>query len=740
MRHKFIIFLILTTLALSSCSKGNVNDRFEAKLESAKKYVEQEKFAEARIELQTAIDLKPEEAEGYYQLAEVLIRLSDYGRALENYNSAINFNPNHTSARVHLASLQLIAKQYEQAEANLKHVINLEPNNNDATILMANFIAKGPQKNIDSARKLLNSVLERDPNNVAAIGSLGHLELFAENAAIAEEYFVKGLKLEPKNQGLQMAIADLYARQGRLDEAQEALSKLVASNPAQTNLKYVLGEFFLKRGLNENALEQYEQIINQDPKNHSVRDRLYDMYLARREFDKAKGLTSDLEKKLANDPVLNYFQGRDAELNGNPGKALELYQKTILASNAFAPAFRKVGTIEVDTGKISEGIEHLLQALSIDNGDIGARLTLARTMLLKNDIGAAKNHVEEVLKRYPRQLGANIIRADIALIEGEVSKARKVYQFLVENYPSIPSGYFKLGLLEEKEGHLDEAIKQYEKTLEFDAEILGPGRRIVLCMHEQKKTTNDMISKLTVYRDKSKNSKGEYDVLIGSILVADNSIPNRLELARQRFQSALEVNPNLIGAYFALGGIDAMSGDLKSAISNYVKLIEKNPNHLPTRMLLALTYEREEQFEKASEQYKKILEISPRFGPAANNLAYLLLEQTKNGDLNEALRLAELAKEELPRESSVTDTLAWVHYKKGNSRAALPLLLEAIRVNKEAEGNQPVNPEILYHLALVQADVGDKDEAKRTIKIAIDRAGDKHPLYSKMKKLSDTLN
>lgn len=738
MRNTFI-FLLLLVCTVTSCSKGSVDERFQSKLTSAKKYVEEEKFAEARIELQSAVDLKPEDPEGYYQLAEVQIRLGDYGRALENYNSAINFNANHTEARIHLASLQLIAKQYEQAEANLNHVLSLQPTNSDAIILKANFLAKGPQKNTEEARKLLNSVVEREPNNVAAIGSLGHLELVAENAQVAEEYFVRGLKLEPNNQGLQMALADLYARQGRLDEAQESLTKLVNANPSQTSLKYVLGEFFLKRGLNDNALEQYEQIVKQDAKNHDVRDKLYDMYLARKEFDKAKALTSELETKLPSDPVLIYFKGRNSELDDNMNQALEFYQKAILASNSFAPAFRKVGAMEIEMGKTAEGVEHLTQALAIDPSDIGSRLALAKTMLLKNDIGTAKNHVEEVLKRYPRQLGANIIRADIALIEGESTKARKVYQFLVENYPNIPSGYFKLGLLEEKEGHLDEAIRQFEKTLEFDTDILGPGRRIVLCMHEQKKSTNDMISKLTVFREKSKNNKGEFDVLIGSILVADNSIPNRLDLARQRFQSALEVNPNLIGAYFALGGIDAMSGDLKSAIVNYEKLIEKTPDHLPTRMLLALTFEREEQFVKAAEQYKKILEISPRFAPAANNLAYIILEQTKNGDLNEALRLAELAKEELPRESSVTDTLAWVHYRKGNARAALPLLMEAIRVNKEAEGNQPVNPEILYHLALVQNDLDNKDEARKTIQIAIERAGDKHPLYVKMKKLSDSI-
>ena len=53
-------------------------------------------------------------------------------------------------------------------------------------------------------------------------------------------------------------------------------------------------------------------------------------------------------------------------------------------------------------------------------------------------------------------------------------------------------------------------------------------------------------------------------------------------------------------------------------------------------------------FAQAKAAYEKVLELNPRFGPAANNLAYLYSEY--GGDKEKALALAQRAKEELPED------------------------------------------------------------------------------------------
>lgn len=722
-----------------SCSSGSNDEKFDAKIESAKKYIEAEKYQEARIELQTAIDLKPLEAEGYFQLAEVMLRLGDYGKALENYTSAINYDASHFKARLHLASLQLIAKQYEYADSNIQNILDNDPNNRDALVLKANLIFIGPRKNPEQAKEILKKVLDKNPDFVAAIGSLAHIMVAEENLTDAEELFLKAKKLEPQNQAVQIALTDIYARQGRLHETEESLKDLVTKNPEHTGFKYVLGDFFLKRGLSDNAIEQYGNILAKTPELHEARDKLYELYVGRGQADKAKALTQDLIKDAPNSAMIPYFQGRDELLDSNFPKALEFFKQSIVNAPNFAPAFKSTGILELTMGHVKEGIQHLEQALNIDKNNIEARYALARVKLNQNDIETAKLHVTKIIEQYPKHLSANVIRADIALLENDYLRAAKVYDFLRENYPNLPVGYFKSALLEEKRGNLKQAIEYYKKTLSFDLEAMNPGKRMALCMSKNGASTSEIVAELKSIKDSVERTKGEYDMLIGSVIASDPKIADRFEQAKNYFKSAISHNPNLINAYFALGGIDAVTGNLDEAIDNYNKFLQQHPNHLPTRMLLALTLEQQKKFAESVEQYTKILEVNPRFGPAANNKAFLLSEEIKDGDLNEALRLAQIAKEELPREASVADTLGWAHYKKGSHRAAVTLLQEAYDLSKEQEPNLPVNPEILYHLAEVKKALGEKVEAKKYVDEALKTMNENHPKYANIKALGSSL-
>lgn len=706
------IFLLvgLSLLALPGCSCEDPEIKFQRLMEEATQYFEKKDYKSARISLLAAVELQPKNPDAYFKLAETQVHLGQLGQAVDNYNATINYNPDHRDARIHLASIMLAARQFELSENHISYVLEKNPEDLEALIVKANLETAGPRRNAKEAKKILAKVLKKDPENVSALASFAQAELVSENAKSAEEYFNKALKVDPENKALQMALADLYARQGRLDEAQKSLTALVESNPEQSGLRYIFGEFLLRRGQADRALTQYEETIKTEPTRHAARDRLYDMYLARKKPEKAKALTKSLIEVLPDNPGIHYFEGRDLELEGKREEALAKFIQTIKVMNNFAPAFRRTGLIEMQLGQTREAVEHLNQTLAIDSADVGARLALARHWYLNRELEQATEQVEQILARYPRQFGANLLRADIALLEGDLDIARKVYEFFVDAFPKNPNASFKMGLLEERSKNFEKAREWYKKTLKFDTKVLPPARRYALLTARFKKIP-EVIAEIEGFRTNSKKSKGSYDLLLGTLAIANPQDDKRFDTAKKYFERALEEDSSLVGAYAGLGALASRSGDSSEAIVNYKKLLENNPNHLPTRMLLAATYERGQEGKEAVEQYRKILKISPRFGPAANNLAYLLAEKVKGGDLNEALKYAQIAKEELPQEASVTDTLAWIHYKQGNARVALALLEEAVEMEREARDK--VNPEILYHLAVVRKDTGNTAGAKK---------------------------
>ena len=105
-----------------------------------------------------------------------------------------------------------------------------------------------------------------------------------------------------------------------------------------------------------------------------------------------------------------------------------------------------------------------------------------------------------------------------------------------------------------------------------------------------------------------------------------------------------------------------------------------------------------------------MLELSPKHPLAANNLASNLSDT--GGNLDEALKFAQIAREAAPEDPNVGDTLGWIYYKKGLVDTAYPLISDAARKLKN-------NAVIRYHHGMVLAKKGKKKEAAAELNAAL---------------------
>ena len=96
--------------------------------------------------------------------------------------------------------------------------------------------------------------------------------------------------------------------------------------------------------------------------------------------------------------------------------------------------------------------------------------------------------------------------------------------------------------------------------------------------------------------------------------------------------------------------------------------------------------------------YEAILKLNPRFAPAANNLAWILVEQ--GGNLDVALSHAQTAREQQPNDPHIADTLGWIYYKKNAYLLAVNLLKEAVE-------KLPNEPDVHFHYGMAQYKNGD---------------------------------
>jgi tetratricopeptide (TPR) repeat protein len=88
----------------------------------------------------------------------------------------------------------------------------------------------------------------------------------------------------------------------------------------------------------------------------------------------------------------------------------------------------------------------------------------------------------------------------------------------------------------------------------------------------------------------------------------------------------------------------------------------------------------------------------------------MLADQDK--DMNEALNLARLAKESLPNDPNVMDTLGWVYYKKGLYDSAIAEFTDCLE-------KMPDNATVIYHLGMAYYQKGDLEKARMELKKAL---------------------
>ncbi len=105
------------------------------------------------------------------------------------------------------------------------------------------------------------------------------------------------------------------------------------------------------------------------------------------------------------------------------------------------------------------------------------------------------------------------------------------------------------------------------------------------------------------------------------------------------------------------------------------------------------------------------MQRDPDFAPALNNLAWLYAE--KGGNIDMALGLAQRAKSRVPDNPSITDTLAWIEYRKGLYDSATRSFESLVRSNPKVAVYR-------YHLGMALIKSGRVAEGRASLRQALD--------------------
>jgi tetratricopeptide (TPR) repeat protein len=749
-RCKSLRFLPVLLLALSACTRDPkvLAQRY---LDNGNKFFAKGKFKEASIMYRSALLKDLRFGEAYYRLGLTDLKLGAYSDAVQKLRRAVELEPNNSDAPSKLADLYLLAASRDrQNSAELvkdasqlaDKLLAQNPNSFDGHRLRGQLALLPKDRDVQAAIKEFAAANQTNPLQPDLC--LSYVQaLILNNQGPEAEKLARDVIAKEKNYAPMYDILYYqYARQNKLDQAEQVLQLKTQNNPKNASylLQLATHYYLVKR---RDDMESVVRQMNDEKAFPDGRLLVGDFFFFRlREFDRARQQYEDAMKVFPKDKAV--YQKRLVELYASTGKNPEANQllATILKDNPKDnDAIAMRATLMLTSGdrnQISTAVNDLQGLVTKTPTNHMLRYNLARSLAAKGETAQAQLQLEEAIKIRPDFTAARELLARLYMLKGDNPKALKAADDLIAIDPNNLQGHLvrsnallNLQDRDKAQQELELIVKAYPQNAEarFQTGALA-------LMEKDYKKANQIFSDL--YKSNPKDSRG----LVGVVetLAAQDHLPEAIAQLEQAvraepdhrdlkmalgnlyvrakqydrgieiFKAELDKDPKSHDLLFKLAETNRLKGDSNLAMDYFRRASEAAPGDARSLLQLGILMDGTGRSDQAEPIYEQVLKLDPSQAVALNNLAYLKAEH--GVDLESALSMAQRARQAAPKSPQIADTLGWIYIRKNLSE-------EAIRIFKDVTAQEPNNPAFHYHYGMALLQKGDRASAKRELDAAM---------------------
>jgi putative PEP-CTERM system TPR-repeat lipoprotein len=671
----------------------------------ADEYFDSQTYDLAEIEYINALRINSEDSHALARLGIIYLNEGRPRQAYTLLSSAIKAKPDNMEAQKYLAQVEIEAGKFAEARAALNLFLDHEPTDPDAPLLLVD--SSRSRTAVEEARKRLLALPDPAPRGAPVLVALGTIDLHEHKFDEAASEFSQALAIDPKSADAKAASGYLaWAKNDRASaDASFAAAAALSAPYSRRQLQYA--EFEVRIGKIDAAKKQLEATTLKAPRYLSAWVMLSQIAGQQKNYD--EGL-EDVAKVLA----------IDAE---NPGALL---QKSRL---------------QLAKGDTKDAVSGLEVASKDYPKSVQVDFELAKAYLATGDISKAELSLKRVLGAMPKLLEAEMMLADVEVKKGDGPTAIAILKKILHDHPDAGAAQLLLGQAYRSVGDLNDAIATFEKlAAAYPKDIRAPIQlgEVYLDQRDTEKAREEFEKARTINPDydpalehlidldlMTKNFEEAHRRVNGQIASHPADANAELILARiylsQRdaagaetaLKRAIELQPVGTRAYALLAGLYLSTNRQNEALADVKADIVAHPKDMQAMMLQGAIQERLKDYAGELATYEKILSIDPNSVAALNNVAFLYGEHL--GNLDKALDAAEQAEKLQPDEPHIGDTLGWILYRRHQYARALALLTDSAN-------RQPSDPEVQFHLGMVEYMLGQEEPARETLKHAVDMA------------------
>ncbi len=766
-----LVAALALPLALGGC--GGKEQRLAEHMKKGAEFYDQGDYDKARVEFKNVLQIDPKSAEAYYRFAEVEEKQQNWQRAFGYYSKAVELDPNHLAARAKIGRVYLMAGDLNKAEESANDILTRQPGDAGGKTLKAAVMARkgdveGAIREVSGvtadlsqteavsllsglymlrgdqakATDLLERAIQANPRNVGLRGDLANIAIKQQDYAKAEKLLLDIIAIEPKKLDYRVQVARFYTQTKQLDKAEKVLRDAIQADPDDEQRYLLLADFLASNrsgeaaekelvawtqakpkayklrfglaklneamGKSDDATRVYKEIIDRDktgPDGLRARNALARLDLARGEVGNADKLIAEVLKENPRDNDALVMRAK-LELSRGDAKAAVVDLRTVLKDQPdSAELISLLARAHMANGEPKLAREVYDSALNQYPNHALIRFARADFLASQQDFKGAMKDLDAILEKDPKNLQAMEAKAEVAAGMKDWSLATDYLAKVKAAAPSQPLPYYRQGLVYEAQKKTDEAAKEYEAALSHAPAAIEPLRALVRLKLAQGRS-EQAITRINQALQAAPESAG-LQLLLAEVYGNQKQYPESEAVVRKLIQA----NPRVPEAYLALANLAVARNDAPGAAQSLQQGLAAVGPNAGLSVALAEVFQRQNQPDKAIEQYEAVLARDPGNLVAANNAAALLSEA--KGDqksLEKALSYA--SRFENTENPIYLDTLGWVYFKLGQYDRAKPLIEKA---NQKA----PDVGVFQYHLGMTMLKQGDTASAKRLLQSSL---------------------
>lgn len=729
------VVLQVAILAGMGCTQESAETKASPHRERGIAYFDKGEYREALIEFKNVVQIAPNDPDVHYRMALTYLKLgteTDLHQAFKELSTTVELNAANLDAQLKLGQLLLLAKEPAKAREHADIVLTSTPDNREGlTLRGASFLSEGKfqegiselkkaiildPKNITlyvelaeayvrikdygAAESVLQQALQANPYAYEARFALGDLSLIKGKTDLAEAEYKRAINDAPDRPEPHLKLGKFYISTNRLKDAEATYSAWANAKPQDDTPLVILGDFYRSTGALDRALAHYQKALVVKPESIAARDGQIALLIEINKLTEAEQQTAAILKANSKDPSGRLFDAQLKLARGEVDLALPLLQ-SLSKDEPRSPAVHHfLGKAYGMKGDLSQATRELNEALKLAQNSIESHTALAAVYLSQGSADLAIEQAQAALRLNPRSLQAATILGEAYLRKNDTAKASQVFESITKAVPNHALGHHRLGLIARSNKKDAEALTHFEQALKANPDFIDPLAQIVGIKVIQGKPA-EARDRLKQHHEIVPKNPLVYN-LLGQLFTSTQ----KYDEAEAMFKQAIALNESIIESYTGLAWLYLQTKRIDEAIREYETALAKDPKLVPPHMMIGMIYQSRKQYAQAQAHYQEAFQINPQFAPAANNLALLTME--RGGNIDVALGYAQKAREAMPTDPSIADTLGWIYYQKNSFLKALSLL-------EEAAEKLPNNPSTLYHYGMALYKIEKKPEARKAL-------------------------